>query len=137
MKFYIASKLENAARVRQLAETLKSWGWTHTYDWTTHGCILGDEKALCNVAKKELYGAAQADLFIALLPGGRGTHVEAGIALMSGCVIVLHSEDPAPFNINSPDTRSFYWLSGVERVCCPFPDLVWWLKKRYEVVVKI
>lgn len=134
MKFYIASKLENAARVQELAGVLKSWGWQHTYDWTTHGCVLGDEKALQRVAKKELYGAAQADLVIVLLPGGRGTHTELGIALMSGCEIVLHSEDPGVFDPTSKETRSFYWLSGVERVCCPFEELSGWLKQRFGAV---
>lgn len=34
MKFYIASRLENAEQVRQLKTILESWGWVHTYDWT-------------------------------------------------------------------------------------------------------
>ena len=137
MRFYIASKLENAALVRQLAKDLISWGWEQTYDWTIHGCVLGDEKALRDVAKKELYGAAQADLVIVLLPGGRGTHTELGIALMSGCEIVLHSEEPAPFDVNSPETRSFYWIPGVERVCCPWEELAGWLKEKYSFALQI
>lgn len=52
VKFYIASKLKNAYRVRQLAAVFKSWGWTHTYDWTVHGCVLGDGKMLRGVAEK-------------------------------------------------------------------------------------
>lgn len=134
MKFYIASKLENAARVHVLAESLKSLGWEQSYDWAKHGCVLGDESALRKVADKELRGVAQADIFIALLPGGRGTHTELGIALMSGCSIVLHSEQAGVFDVGNPETRSFYWLSGVARVCCPFPDLVWWVQKRYDFV---
>ena len=114
---------------------LKSWGWQQTYDWTSHGCVLGDKKALQRVAKKELYGAAQADLVIVLLPGGRGTHTELGIALMSGCEIVLHSEEPAPFDVNNPETRSFYWLPQAERVCCPWEELAGWLEQRFGVAI--
>jgi len=137
MNFYIASKLKNASRVRQLAEMLTSFGWEHTYDWTSHGCVLGSEGALREVADKELRGVAQADLFIVLLPGGRGTHTELGSALMSGCSIVLHSEQPEVFDAMSEETRSFYWLPAVQRVCCPYPDLVWWLERRYGAVTKI
>ena len=116
MKFYIATKLDNAVRAHVLAETLTSFGWTHTYDWTTHGCVLGSGKVLQGVAEKELRGVIGAELFIALLPGGRGTHTELSVALMSGCNVVLHSEDPAPFNPALKDTRSFYLLGEVERV---------------------
>ncbi len=118
-----------------MAAVLKSWGWTHTYDWTVHGCVLGSGKALRGVATKELRGVTDAELFIALLPGGRGTHTELGIALMSGCNVVLHSEDPALFNPELKDTRSFYWLGEVERICCPIEELPGWLGKKFKLAI--
>jgi hypothetical protein len=137
MRFYIASKLENVARVRQLAEELENWGWKCTYKWYEHGKVLGSALDLATVASEEYCGVARAELFIALLPGGRGTHVELGIAHMAGCSIVLHSEDPAPFDPALKETCSFYWLLGVERICCPFLELPGRLKQRYEVVIKV
>jgi nucleoside 2-deoxyribosyltransferase len=81
-KFYIASGLDNFGLVRQVAETLKAAGWTHTYDWTKHGSVAGlGEQAFVDCAKNEVEGVIAADVVIALLPGGRGTHVELGIAL--------------------------------------------------------
>ena len=64
MNFYIASKLENAARVRELAEVLKSWGWQQTYDWTSHGMVLGEKDDLQRVAAKELAGVIRAQIVI-------------------------------------------------------------------------
>jgi len=39
MKFYIASRLENADIVKRVAAVLKAAGHTHTYDWTEHGSV--------------------------------------------------------------------------------------------------
>jgi len=135
VKFYIASKLENAARVRELAEILKSWGWKHTYDWTEHGRVLGRE-ALQSVAAEELAGVIRADLITILLPGGKGTHVELGLALAYEKKIVLYSENPALFDPGSNLTCSFYWLPWVERICCPWEDLPRWLKQKYRVMAR-
>jgi hypothetical protein len=82
VRFYIASKLENAAAVRALASRLVSFGWTWTYDWTAHGSVQdsGPER-IREVAVAEAVGVTSADLVIVLLPGGRGTHAELGIAI--------------------------------------------------------
>lgn len=39
MKFYIASSLKNIENVRRVAENLKTRGFQHTYDWTTHSNV--------------------------------------------------------------------------------------------------
>lgn len=127
MKFYIASKLENAARVRELAEALKARGWRQTYDWTVHGSVRGDRERLKETACAEWGGVQDADIIIVLLPGGRGTHTEFGMALAMGKDIVLHSEDPAPFEPASEETSAFYWAPGVTRLCRPFEGLAEWL----------
>ena len=136
MNFYIASKLENAKRVRQLADTLKSWGWQHTYDWTSHGLVLGKDK-LQGAAAEELAGVIRAQIVIVLLPGGRGTHTEIGLALAYGKRIVLHSEDSKPFDHEKRETCSFYWLPEVERVQCPWEELPRWLKEKYSFALQI
>lgn len=137
MRFYIASRLENAARVKTLSEELESWGWKCTYKWFEHGCILGTGLDLATVASEEYCGVVRAELFIALLPGGKGTHIELGIAHMVGCSIVLHSENPAPFNPAVRETCSFYWLPGVERVQCLWEELPRWLKEKYSFALQI
>lgn len=81
-KFYIASALENADKVRDLKAALEHAGWHHTYDWTVHGSVQGESAdRLAEVAMAETIGVLEADVVIALLPGGRGTHTEFGMSL--------------------------------------------------------
>lgn len=80
--FYIASSLANAVNVRALRDRLVVMGLRHTYDWTEHGSVQADgEERIREVALLEFNGVQAADLVIVLLPGGRGTHVELGLAL--------------------------------------------------------
>lgn len=119
-KFYIASGLDNFGLVRQVAETLKSAGWTHTYDWTKHGSIAEQgEQAFINYTVAEVEGVVMADVVIVLLPGGRGTHVELGIALgLSDAFVVPKNEPIEPIVcIYSPTPDVDF---GTERTTCAF-----------------
>lgn len=81
MIVYIASKLENAERVRALRDDLLRTGHVLTYDWTVHGSVqTGGPAAIARAAAAECEGVRDADVVIVLLPGGKGTHVELGIA---------------------------------------------------------
>lgn len=116
MKFYIASRLENADMVKKLALALKSWGMKHTYDWTAHGSVQceGPER-LTEVAELELQGVKDADIVIVLLPGGRGTHCELGIANALNKKVFLWAETDEMF-LQNDRTCAFYWNSNVERI---------------------
>src|SRR6185312_5761738 len=82
VKFYIASRLEAAPRVRELKTILESYGHEHTYDWTVHGSVQNDgADVIREVSEREVLGVVNADANIVLLPGGRGTHTELGIAI--------------------------------------------------------
>lgn len=116
LKFYIASKLENAELVSSVAEVLKSLGWKHTYDWTVHGSVQGEGEArLTEVAEYELNGVRKADIVIVLLPGGRGTHVELGAALALGKRVYIWAETNEYF-LHDERTCVFYWNNRVTRV---------------------
>ncbi|MHC1695635.1 MAG: nucleoside 2-deoxyribosyltransferase [Eubacteriales bacterium] len=119
MKFYIASRLENAQTVKSVADILKAHGHQHTYDWTVHGSVCGKGKErLGEVAYKELQGVIEADVVIVILPGGRGTHTELGAALASHKQILICAEDDSFFK---PDTNtcSFYWHGEARRITGP------------------
>jgi hypothetical protein len=128
-KFYIASSLDNAGQVRQLAETLKAAGWTHTYDWTVHGSVAGQgEQAFVDTATAEVEGVRWADVVVVLLPGGRGTHVELGIALAEAVFgqangfetrICIYSPTPDKDFGTEKTTCAFYHHPNVQR----FDDL--------------
>lgn len=120
-KYYIASGLENAAAVRSLKAKLDAAGWIHTYDWTVHGSVQkeGSER-IAEVAVAETRGVGSADVVIVLLPGGRGTHVELGMAIAladAACVphIAIYSPDPDKDFGFGGTTCAFYHHPAVER----------------------
>jgi hypothetical protein len=82
--FYIASGLANAPQVIELRDLLVARGWEPAYDWTKHGNVrTGDDtpetKArILAVANEESDHAGCCDVFVCLLPGGKGTHFELG-----------------------------------------------------------
>ena len=116
MKFYIASKLENFEQVRCLAKILKTAGWTHTYDWTTHGPIKSiDNETLKMVGQKEYDGVKDADIVIVLTPQGRGTHTEFGMAIALNKKIYLCHTDDTYFKCDD-NTSSFYWFPQVTKL---------------------
>lgn len=113
MKYYIASRLENAESVRALKAILDGLGWIHTYDWTVHGSIRHEgAERMQEVAEKEIDGVATADVVIVLLPGGRGTHVEIGVALACSTPLILVGDAQRDFSFDE-NTCAFYHAKGV------------------------
>lgn len=116
MKFYIASKLENAEEVKKLAAVLKAYNWEQTYDWTVHGSVQHEgEQRIAEVAENELRGIRDADIVIVLLPGGRGTHAELGAANVLMKPVFLWAETGDCF-MQDERTCAFYWNYNVTRV---------------------
>lgn len=130
MKFYIASRLENAETVKRVAMVIKAAGHEQTYDWTQHGSVQSEgEKRLRQVAESEKNGVMNADFVIVLLPGGRGTHAELGIALGSGKKnIIICAEDESLF-LQDERTCAFYWNDAVYRIIGHSDD---WLREILE-----
>ena len=83
MKFYVTSGFANKDKVRCVSERLKSKGFTHTYDWTKNKRASTVE-ALCEIGQQEKNAVLDVDFFIVLLPAGKGSHMEFGIALGQG-----------------------------------------------------
>ena len=130
MKFYVASGVSNAEKVNQAASVLKEAGHERTYDWTTHGDVSKADPAFKrHVAASESHGVLDAELVVLLLPGRFGTHAELGMALASAenKRILLWSESPAPFD-GTEGFCVFYHHPAVERVVCPFEELLTLLK---------
>ena len=90
VRYYIATKLENHAAHNELRDWLADRGHQITYDWTTHGPVWRDgNERIAEVAGFEARGVVTADLVVVLLPGGRGTHAELGIAIGAGVPVLL------------------------------------------------
>jgi hypothetical protein len=124
MQFYIATRLENHETHNRLRDLLHGGGHRISYDWTTHGAAWPHGRNfVARVAMNECAGVMDADLVIVLLPGGRGTHVELGIALALGLPVLLWSEDPKVFDIG-PATCAFYHADNVKRISGPLNNIV-------------
>lgn len=124
MRFYVASSLENADRVRQIRDKLLVFDWQLTYDWTEHGPVRYDPARMMLVCDAEIHGVLSSDVFILLLPGGRGAHVELGLAMSSPARrIALWSPDPDTDFGRGPKTSLFYHRRNVWHMRCPFEKL--------------
>ena len=125
MNFYVASGLINRERVAQVVEWLKARGGTPAYDWTRHGDVRSQgEERMQAVSQNEVNAVCESDLVLALLPGGKGTHIELGIALATRANkrILLWSETGAEFG-GGQDTCVFYHHPALTRIVCPFDAL--------------
>lgn len=84
MKFYIDVPVERQHEHQVLRNYLVGLGHQITHDWTLHANDTPQQKA-----EQDIEGVKQADLLIALLPGGRAFHVEMGAALSQGIRVFL------------------------------------------------
>ena len=93
MKTYIATSISRVKDQQELAQALRGLDVELTFDWTKNGTLAG--RSHDEVAQDEIMGVAEADFLVVLLPGGRGTHVELGAALMAGKPVFIHAADEA------------------------------------------
>ena len=115
MKYYIASKLENHAEHNRVRDALNALGHEITYDWTPHGPVYGSGLArVREVAELETRGVLDADFVVVLWPGGRGTHVELGMAIAAGKRVVFISADERHHQATT-ETCAFYHHPLVRR----------------------
>ena len=116
MKFYIATRLASRAqRVARLLEQL--FGDALSYDWTEHGSVQDDgAERIAQVAAAECNGVKGADYVVVLLPGGRGTHVELGIAVGCSRPTFVFAGQHAAHLGEDERTCAFYHAPGVTLV---------------------
>lgn len=91
MKIYVASKFENKEVVREVYKQLKENEFKITCDWTNHQ-KTSDKKPkhiLKKQAIEDYQGICDADILLFLPPGGKGTHIEIGIAMGKGTPVVI------------------------------------------------
>lgn len=136
MKIYIASKLENYRQVQAVRDALVSAGHSITYDWTQHGSVQGQGiERLREVAENERRGVVSADAVVVLLPGGRGTHAELGMACALNIPVMLMADNPNSFFQPDEYTCAFYWNRNVQHYTCPDEGLPVFVTARITGVV--
>ncbi|MBA2176216.1 group-specific protein [Halobacillus locisalis] len=121
-KFYVASSFKNIERVRYVSGELIKKGFIQTYDWTENERASSFEK-LKQIGTKEKVAVEKADFVIILLPAGKGSHIEMGMALAGGKRIFLHSPNNE-FN-QFETTSTFYHLPEVIKSNGDISDLLY------------
>lgn len=111
MKFYIGSGMKNCEKVNHYAKLLKEKGWEQTHDWVKNISDDISKEDMVKYATLESQGIVDADVVIILLPGGRGAHIELGMALSLNKKIFLCSVTEEDFSIEN--TVAFYELPKV------------------------
>jgi hypothetical protein len=123
VKFYLASGIENAENAKTLRDQLVARGHKQTYDWMVHGSLAAESPARWRATSAdEVDGVTSAYVLVALLPGGRGTHVEIGAALGRGIPIVLVGAEEFEKAHDRPCI--FYHHPRVTRVATPAEALI-------------
>lgn len=125
-KFYVASSFRNLESVQYVANHLKNIGYVQTYDWTQNAKAKKEQaltfEDLRDIGQKELNAVSEADFIVVLLPGGKGTHIELGIALGQGKRTYIYSPND---EINKFETTStFYHLVEVKKCFGTLDDLL-------------
>lgn len=120
MKFYIASSFANQEMVKKLSRLLIDQGHEQTYDWTMN-IRAESAEALSTIGQLEKKAVSDCDVFFVLLPGGKGSHIDLGLALAGEKKVYLFSETDVFSDISMSTT--FYHLPEVERVIGTLEDL--------------
>lgn len=129
-KYYIASSFQNKTVVNELSQKLKELGYLQTYDWTVNDKAETKER-LEKIGKEELKGVSASDFLIVVLPGGKGTHVEFGIAISQNKPIYLYSQGSNEFDPSKSCT--FYHLPNVKIVTGDIAKLISILKIDFDI----
>ncbi|RIW28747.1 group-specific protein [Bacillus salacetis] len=121
MKFYVASSFQNIEQVRYFSRELTKRGFFHTYDWTENirASTLAELK---RIGEEEKRAVKEADVVVILLPAGKGSHIEMGMALALNKKVYLYS--PNEEVKNPAETSTFYFLPEVERCSGSLEDLI-------------
>lgn len=107
-RFYLATSLGNREVALDVIRRLQDLGWTLTFDWASRPPVdHHDEEALYARGLDDAEGVAHADVLVAILPGGAGTHVEIGMAMGRGIPVILWA--PGGLQVAHGSARPSLW----------------------------
>lgn len=104
-RYYLSTRKDRAEHALILVNALQTAGWERTFDWSESQDFSPDNYA--ETAAMEIRAVQEADVLVVLLPGGYGTHVEIGAALVLGKRVIIHA--PNRTILNSPYPCVFHY----------------------------
>lgn len=110
LRFYTASSFQNIQDVKYVNQRLVEKGYELSYDWTQNG-RASSLAELTVIGEDEMKGVRDADFLIVLLPGGKGSYIEMGMALGLRKKVYLFSPENRVYELDS--TSTFYHVSLV------------------------
>lgn len=113
-KFYIGTSFKNSDVVNYFSKELEKYGWKHTYNWAENIKERETEEDMIKNSILEENGINESEVVIIILPGGRGTHIELGIAVALNKKIYLCSENKDDFSIEN--TVPFYESQKIKKI---------------------
>lgn len=122
MKFYIGSGFKNFKIVNTVSKKLINLGHIHTYNWAEN---INEDETREDMIKEsdfEIQGIKDSDIVIIILPAGRGTHIELGMALALNKKVYLYSEGGKDFELEN--TVNFYEIPEIIKVTGSIDDLI-------------
>ncbi|HAT55438.1 MAG TPA: group-specific protein [Lactobacillus sp.] len=120
MKYYIASSFKNIELVHAVAHGLNQKGCDNTYDWTrSQAADLEDLQA---IGLREEKAVTNSDVFILILPAGKGANTELGLALAMKKDIYLYATNSDVWDVDK--TSTFYHLPNVKIVDSDMSTLI-------------
>ena len=105
-----ASSFRNIETVRSINHQLTRQGHHLTYDWTRSDRV-DTPAALQRIGQLELDAVKASDCLILVLPAGKGSHVELGIALSNQISVFLCMLDSTSWI--GPEASTFYHIGDV------------------------
>jgi len=129
-KFYVASSFKNIDTVKYVCNCLINRGYFHTYDWTQNNraATLEDLRVIGQYEKESVL---ESDFVIVILPAGKGSHIELGLALGQEIPIYLYSPNN---DIDDFETTStFYHLDGIVKCTGTIDSLIEQIDKGYRI----
>lgn len=112
MRFYVCTAFQNSRAHNVVRDALRGHGHEITLDWTSGMPEEDPEK----IGILEVDAVLEADFVCVLLPGGRGTHVELGVALGRRIPVLLHAREEADLLDVHGMTSPFYHHPQVARI---------------------
>lgn len=122
LQFYAATTFSNREKSKKVIQALEaSQACVCTHDWTNETFDDYEHKKF-EICMSDYEGAAACDVFILLMPDGRGACTELGVALHAGASVLIWGENEQAFVSNYTYENIFNNHPNVQKIIMPFEE---------------